>query len=71
MILALISVFLITGKEPQPRPTILDSEQKLDIGNGNDQFTSGKNYEPIVYKVRTGNKKLQGLVIRINTYINS
>ena len=33
----------MTGKEPQPRPTILDSEQKLDIENGNDQFTSGKN----------------------------
>ena len=48
LILALISIFRMTGKEPQPRPTILDSEQQLDIENGNDQFTSGKNYEPII-----------------------
>ena len=48
LILALISIFRMTGKEPQPRPTILDSEQQLDIENGNDQFTSGKNCEPII-----------------------
>ena len=40
----------MTGKEPQPRPTILDSEQQLDIENGNDQFTSGKNNESLSNK---------------------
>ena len=44
----------MTGKEPQPRPTILDSEQKLDIVNGNDQFTSGKNNESLSIKSKLG-----------------